>query len=104
MYENPPTKVLKQPSLYPPLAFHVIRISELLSSIIVLSILSYFVHYLHLEAFSVPWTFILVRIPAPPPLYIISRSSCVTLTLSSATAPYCIRPNYLLSYRDWNPA
>lgn len=58
---SPKTKISKQPSLYPSLVFHIIRTSQFISSAIVLSILSYFVYYLHLDNLHVPWTFILVR-------------------------------------------
>lgn len=98
MYEQElRTKVSKQPSLYPPLAFHLIRTGQILSSAIVLSILSFFIHYLHLENYPVPWTFILVRTPNR------LRFWRQILIWSSATAPYCIRHNHLLSHRDGNP-
>jgi hypothetical protein len=50
----------KQPSSYPPVAFHVIRISQFLSAAVVLGILSFFVNSLEVERYRVPWTFILV--------------------------------------------
>lgn len=58
---SPVNKISKRPSLYPSFAFHLIRTGQFLSSVIVLSILSFFVHYLHVEHIYVPWTFLLVR-------------------------------------------
>lgn len=104
MYETTRTKISKQPSFYPPFAFHLVRTGQLLSSAIVLSILSFFIHYLHLEKFSVPWTFILVRKPlSPSPTRNISIFLRQSLTLSAAVAPYCIHPDHWLYHRDGNP-
>ena len=49
-----------QPSPYPRLQFHIYRLSQLVCSIIVTSILSYFIHFLAAESFTIPWTFIIV--------------------------------------------
>lgn len=55
----------KQPSPYPSLAFHLIRLGQVLSSIIVTSILGFFIHHLSVDLYYVPWTFLLVRISSP---------------------------------------
>lgn len=53
-------KISKQPSSYPSTLFHLIRIGQFVSATIVLSILSFFAHFLIAERFHVPWTFLLV--------------------------------------------
>ncbi|MCJ1316288.1 hypothetical protein MMC15_001609 [Xylographa vitiligo] len=50
----------KQPSPYPSLVFHGIRVGQVLSSIIVTSVLGFFIHHLSIELYYVPWTFILL--------------------------------------------
>lgn len=50
----------KQPSHYPPLAFHLLRLGQLLSTIVVSSVLVFFCHHLHAEGIYVPWTFIVL--------------------------------------------
>lgn len=62
-------KISRQPSHYPPLPFHFLRLAQLLSSIIVASILYFFIHHLATEHYTVPWTFILVTTPSPLPPY-----------------------------------
>ncbi|MCJ1404472.1 hypothetical protein MMC11_007698 [Xylographa trunciseda] len=52
----------KQPSPYPSLVFHGLRIGQVLSSIIVTSILGFFIHHLSIELYYVPWTFILLLV------------------------------------------
>ncbi|MCJ1309806.1 hypothetical protein MMC25_003467 [Agyrium rufum] len=47
----------RQPSPYPSILFHTIRLSQLVSSILVCGFLSYFIHNLALEPIKVPWTF-----------------------------------------------
>ncbi|CAF9907282.1 MAG: hypothetical protein HETSPECPRED_007089 [Heterodermia speciosa] len=54
------TKISKQPSNYPPLAFHLLRLSQLLSALIVASVLAFFCHHLHAENIYIPWTFIVL--------------------------------------------
>ena len=53
-------KISQQPSSYPSTLFHLVRISQFFSAAIVLSILSFFVHFLSVERYYVPWTFLLV--------------------------------------------
>ena len=65
--ELPKERVSKKPSQYPTLTFHLLRLAQLLSSIIVSSVLIFFIHHLHLEKYYIPWTFILVRSNPPLP-------------------------------------
>lgn len=48
------------PSPYPRFLFHGLRCAQLVSSITVSGIMAYFMYYLRLEHFSIPWTFILL--------------------------------------------
>lgn len=50
----------KQPSHYPPLPFHLLRFGQLLSTIVVSSVLIFFCHHLLAEGIRVPWTFIVL--------------------------------------------
>ena len=59
------SRISKQPSHYPPLAFHLIRLGQILSSIVVASVLFFFIHHLEIEHYNIPWTFLLVRAPIP---------------------------------------
>lgn len=52
--------ISKKPSQYPPLAFHLIRLGQWLSSLIVALVLIFFVYHLHKEGYGTPWTFLLV--------------------------------------------
>lgn len=61
-----------KPTPYPHLPFHALRSTQLLSSIIVMSILSYFLWQLHHDGYGSPWTFILVK----SRLSLIYQSSC----------------------------
>ena len=56
----------QKPSAYPPLPFHAIRALQLISSVIVSSILFYFTSSLSTSHHSLPWTFILVQFPSHP--------------------------------------
>ena len=53
-----------KPTAYPFLPFHLIRSAQLVSSLIVASIMTYFLRELHSNGYSMPWTFILV-LPIP---------------------------------------
>ncbi|KAG7006319.1 ABC multidrug transporter C [Physcia stellaris] len=53
-------KISKQPSNYPPLVFHLLRTCQLLSTLIVASVLIFFCHHLHVENIYIPWTFIVL--------------------------------------------
>jgi len=50
----------RAPSPYPFLLFHGIRVAQLVSSVIVMSFLAFFVHYLVADAYYVPWTFLVL--------------------------------------------
>ena len=78
----------RKPSDYPSLAFHLIRLGQLLSALIVSIVLIFFVHQLHLEHYYVPWTFLLVRVPYQP---------CRKPT-NPPLAPHSLPPNPMLSF------
>jgi len=66
------SKVKKQPSHYPVIPFHLIRLTQLLSSLVVSAIMFYFIHHLTHGDYKIPWTFLFVRAhsyPSPPHLY-----------------------------------
>ncbi|KAI9781719.1 MAG: hypothetical protein M1839_005712 [Geoglossum umbratile] len=50
----------KPPSRYPALPFHLIRFTQLLSSLVVSAIMLYFVYHLRHDHFNVPWTFLVL--------------------------------------------
>ncbi|KAI4097884.1 MAG: hypothetical protein LQ348_000995 [Seirophora lacunosa] len=52
------SKVTRNPSPYRPLSFHLLRLGQSVSAIIVSSVLSFFVYYLLHERYKLPWTFI----------------------------------------------
>ncbi|KAL9598503.1 MAG: hypothetical protein Q9219_004476 [cf. Caloplaca sp. 3 TL-2023] len=51
-------RITRNPSPYSPLPFHLFRLGQLISALIVSSVVSYFVHFLLLEHYKLPWTFI----------------------------------------------
>jgi hypothetical protein len=51
-----------KPTHYPRLPFHIVRSAQLLSSIVVASIMFYFIKELARDHFRLPWTFILVNL------------------------------------------
>lgn len=53
------------PSHYPRFLFHGIRTVQLISSVIVGGIMSYFMYHLTHDHWTTPWTFIFVR-SSPP--------------------------------------
>jgi hypothetical protein len=57
-----------KPTPYPFLPFHITRSAQLLSSIVVASIMFYFLSSLSTSHHSLPWTFILVRTPLIHPI------------------------------------
>lgn len=72
-------RLRKTLSSIPSYTIHVFGTIQFLSSSIVLAILAFFIHYLALETYYIPWTFILVNLspfsllspvflPPPPPL------------------------------------
>lgn len=48
------------PSPYPRFLFHGLRSAQLIAAIVVSGIMAYFMYYLRLEHFAIPWTFILL--------------------------------------------
>ena len=50
----------RRPSFYPRPIFHSIRAGQVVSSVILMSVLGYFVYWLQHDNYYVPWTFILV--------------------------------------------
>jgi len=52
--------ISRQPSAYPPVPFHLLRLAQLLSSLIVATFLFYFIGHLLEENYKIPWTFILL--------------------------------------------
>ncbi|KUJ17989.1 uncharacterized protein LY89DRAFT_696449 [Mollisia scopiformis] len=48
------------PSPYPRFLFHGLRTAQLLASIVVSGIMAYFIYYLRMEHFAIPWTFIVL--------------------------------------------
>lgn len=82
MYGN---RISKQPSHYPPLAFHILRLGQLLSSLIVAIVLSFFVHHLKVERYTIPWTFLLVRKPGSPSYHLSHQ-------VNIPAAPHCLHP------------
>ena len=74
-------RISKQPSPYrSPLLFHAVRTGQVLSSVVVTSILGFFIHHLSVELYYVPWTFILVRVLLAYSAQV-SRSGNATLTM-----------------------
>lgn len=49
------------PHTYPKLTFHGLRALQLLASLVVGSIMVYFIYYLSHDHWHIPWTFIFVR-------------------------------------------
>jgi len=62
------------PSPYPRFLFHGLRTAQLLASIVVSGIMAYFIYYLRLEHFAVPWTFIV--------LMAVSLATVIALTIT----------------------
>lgn len=56
-------KFSKQPSSYPLLAFHLLRLCQVVSSLIVAGVLAFFCYHLRDEGIGIPWTFIVVGTP-----------------------------------------
>ncbi|KAL9002939.1 MAG: hypothetical protein Q9188_004158 [Gyalolechia gomerana] len=52
------SRIIRNPSPYNPLPFHLLRLGQLISALIVSGVVSYFVHFLLLEHYKLPWTFI----------------------------------------------
>ncbi|MCJ1449635.1 MAG: hypothetical protein MMC23_010157 [Stictis urceolatum] len=53
-------KISRNPSPYPRTLFHLIRLAQFVSSLTVMSILAFFVHYLIQDKYYIPWTFLVL--------------------------------------------
>ncbi|CAF9902911.1 MAG: hypothetical protein ALECFALPRED_000066 [Alectoria fallacina] len=80
--ELPRDRVSKKPSPYPTLAFHLLRLGQLLSSIIVSSVLIFFIHHLRKENYYIPWTFILLLAVSILTVIALVTTSILHLTLT----------------------
>ncbi|KAL8965569.1 MAG: hypothetical protein Q9197_006455 [Variospora fuerteventurae] len=69
-------KVTRNPSPYRPLPFHLLRLGQSISAIIVSSVVCFFVYYLLREYYKLPWTFIFLLAAA--------LSTIVSLLVTSA--------------------
>ncbi|KAL8905053.1 MAG: hypothetical protein Q9207_002868 [Kuettlingeria erythrocarpa] len=69
-------RITRNPSPYDPLSFHFLRLGQLVSAIIVSSVVAFFVYYLVHEHYKLPWTFIF--------LLAASLLTVVSLLISSA--------------------
>ncbi|KAL8738295.1 MAG: hypothetical protein Q9181_000884 [Wetmoreana brouardii] len=82
-------KITRNPSPYNPLSFHLLRLGQFISAIIVSSVICFFVHYLLLEHYKLPWTFI----------FLLTASLFTLLALITSSALYHFRtlpPKYNL--------
>lgn len=95
--------ISKKPSQYPPLAFHLIRLGQWLSSVIVAIILVFFVHHLHVDHYYIPWTFLLVRVSPPFPLITLNADNAQLLTVSLLTIIALTATTILHFTRTLNP-
>lgn len=59
--------LLRETLSIPSYTIHIFHALQILSSSIVLAILAFFIHYLAVETYYIPWTFILVKLSPPPP-------------------------------------
>ncbi|KAL8650688.1 MAG: hypothetical protein Q9210_003681 [Variospora velana] len=69
-------KVTRNPSPYRPLPFHLLRLGQSISAIVVSSVVCFFVYYLLHEHYKLPWTFIFLLAAA--------LSTIVSLLVTSA--------------------
>ncbi|KAL8736685.1 MAG: hypothetical protein Q9166_000051 [cf. Caloplaca sp. 2 TL-2023] len=82
-------RITLNPSPYPPLCFHLLRLFQFVSSVIVTSVVWYFVYFLFHEHYRLPWTFI----------FLLTASSITILALFLSSALYHFRtllPKYNL--------
>jgi hypothetical protein len=76
-----------KPTHYPRLPFHIIRIIQLLSSMVVASIMFYFISELARDRFKLPWTFVLVGLPNTCP-----QHGMLTTLAHSRRSPHSCHP------------
>ncbi|KAI4251164.1 MAG: hypothetical protein LQ352_005026 [Teloschistes flavicans] len=72
----PTAKITQNPSPYNALSFHLLRLAQFVSAAIVTSVVCFFGHYLLVEHYNLPWTFIVLLAAA--------LVTIVTLLASSA--------------------
>ncbi|KAL8634431.1 MAG: hypothetical protein Q9228_007974 [Teloschistes exilis] len=72
----PTAKITQNPSPYNALSFHLLRLAQFVSAAIVTSVVCFFAHYLLVEHYNLPWTFIVLLAAA--------LVTIVTLLASSA--------------------
>lgn len=102
-------RITRNPSPYDPLSFHLLRLGQLVSAIIVSSVVAFFVYYLVHEHYKLPWTFIFVRIlqslfrtpnsNLTSPLQLLAASLLTVVSLLISSALYFFRtlpPKYNL--------
>ncbi|KAI4101894.1 MAG: hypothetical protein L6R37_004715 [Teloschistes peruensis] len=53
----PAAKITQNPSPYNALSFHLLRLAQFISAVIVTSVVGFFTHYLRVEHYPLPWTF-----------------------------------------------
>ncbi|KAF1925072.1 uncharacterized protein M421DRAFT_264261 [Didymella exigua CBS 183.55] len=75
-----------RPTAYPFLPFHALRTAQLVSSLIVASIMTYFLRELSANGYSLPWTFILLL--AVSTLTTLSLAVTVLLHIRHGLNPY----------------
>ncbi|KAL8762090.1 MAG: hypothetical protein Q9184_001862 [Pyrenodesmia sp. 2 TL-2023] len=82
-------RITRNPSPYDPLSFHIVRLGQLISAIIVSSVVVFFVYYLVHEHYRLPWTFI----------FLLAASLLTVVSLLTSSALYFFRtlpPKYNL--------
>ncbi|KAL8922405.1 MAG: hypothetical protein Q9172_003561 [Xanthocarpia lactea] len=72
---------IRNPSPYAPLPFHLLRLCQFISAVIVTSVVWYFVYFLVREHYKLPWTFI----------FLLTASSLTILALFVSSALYHFR-------------
>ncbi|KAI4162318.1 MAG: hypothetical protein LQ342_004032 [Letrouitia transgressa] len=96
-------RVSKIPSPYSPLPFHILRLAQLLSASIVSCVVLYFVHFLRIEHYAIPWTFILVRGPIPQKILPYIQTPTQLLTVSFLTLAALASSSALYHFRTLPP-
>jgi len=95
-------KARRQPSQYPSLPFHIIRTAQLVSSLIVLAQLAFFIWHLTRDQKVVPWTFLVVSNTLHPP-YQLTLTSLKLMAVSLLTITSILITFVLYFCRGLNP-
>ncbi|KAI4200463.1 MAG: hypothetical protein LQ350_003911 [Teloschistes chrysophthalmus] len=77
----PAAKITQNPSPYNAFSFHLIRLAQFISATIVTSVVAFFTHYLLVEHYHLPWTFI----------FLLAASFVTIVTLLASSALYHFR-------------